>query len=185
MFCIKHCFRWEKFLHVGSLFCTTTNYTGWWVMMMIMMMMTLKSSTDEDDDYLSPPRSVRGLRGWWSPVIFWHRGRTGGSLLSLQCHSVTVVKCHSGKSVTVLCKLKPQINCCLYHQQLSSFYWTFIWFKSRDLVILQLILIAYHLLDGLRYYQNRDVSITCFVRFQSTATSISVLILKEKLEGLR
>ena len=37
----------------------------------------------------------------------------------------------------------------------------------------------------MKYYQNRDVSITCFVWYQSTVTSISVLILKEKLEGLK
>ena len=73
---------------------------------------------------------------------------------------------------------------------IQLFSGTFIGFKFRDLIILQLSLISYLLLDGLRYeilskQRERDVSITCFVRYQSTPTSSTVLILKEKLEGLR
>ena len=39
------------------------------------------------------------------------------SVTEVKCHRGKVSKCHRGKSVTVLCKLKPQINCGLYQQQ--------------------------------------------------------------------
>ena len=140
MFSIKHCFRWENFLHVCSLFCTAIQFTTlnlrWWVMMTMTM---LKSSKDKDDDYFVTSTVSEETAGPVVPCHLLTQGETGGqgghyylsftTLAHSQCHSVIVSQFY---------KLKPQINCCLLSgtwfnnpsidsYRLSSVRWIEIW----------------------------------------------------------